>query len=300
LAARGTLRCAWDRSELACGSLPAWQRGLLWALQLPPAQHPSAPLTALANGLAMGQGEWLHAQPVHLAASLSHLSLVELAGELQVTAEESAALAPALQAHLQAAGCELHVLRSGGWLLQMAQRLQLATVCPTAAAANELQQAMPQGADAAALRRLMTELQMLLHEHPVNQQRLARAVPTINSLWLWGGGVAVASTQPLPAAFGADDYLRGIYRLHAAHLQATPRGAAELTAALQGMHVVAVLDLQAPVQFEREWLVPLVQELRAGRLARLDLLLDSWHLSIDRRSLRRFWRRPLPPGSWIA
>ncbi|MGZ8255963.1 MAG: regulator, partial [Burkholderiaceae bacterium] len=35
---------------------------------------------------------------------------------------------------------------------------------------------------------LLTEIQMTWHAHPVNEAREARGEPTINSLWLHGGG----------------------------------------------------------------------------------------------------------------
>jgi hypothetical protein len=35
----------------------------------------------------------------------------------------------------------------------------------------------------------MTEMQMMLHEHPVNQSREARGEPAVNGTWFWGGGV---------------------------------------------------------------------------------------------------------------
>jgi len=301
LAARGSLRYAWDRSDLASGALYAWQRGLLWALQLTVPGHPSAALTALASDLA-GDGDWLHADPVHLAASLSHLSLIELAGELQLSSQHSAACEPVVREHLRACGFELHVLDSGRWLIQTPRRLDLVSFCPAAAAGNELQRAMPQGGDAAALRRLMTELQMLLHEHPVNQHRAQQGLPAANSIWLWGSGRTEPCRQPLPLAFGSDDYLRGLYRCYAARLQPAPTCSDELLAGLPDNKVpaVALLEPQTPSGLEQHWLAPLIQALRARRLTRLDLLLDSWHLSIDRRGLRRFWRRPLPPESWTA
>jgi hypothetical protein len=54
---------------------------------------------------------------------------------------------------------------------------------------------------------MTNEAQMLLHAHPVNEARDRRGELTINSIWLWGGGVspeifagdfrAVWSTDPL-------------------------------------------------------------------------------------------------------
>jgi hypothetical protein len=38
------------------------------------------------------------------------------------------------------------------------------------------------------LKRLLTEVQMLLHHHPVNLARQEQGLPVINSLWCWAGG----------------------------------------------------------------------------------------------------------------
>jgi hypothetical protein len=302
LAARGALRYAWDRSDLAQATHSAWQRGLLWALQLEPQAHPSAALSALAHGAVDKTGMWLHMDPVHLLAGLNHLSLLELTGELQPSSQQRAALEPPLRQHLQACGGELLTLPGGGWLAHLPQAAQLRTVSPMAAAANELELAMPQGEGSAALRRMLTELQMLLHEHAVNRERSRLGLPEVNAVWLWGNGdLAPTASRALPFAVGDDAYLRGLYLHHGQSVSRLPSGAAELLGMLENQpQGIAVLAEQSPQSFEQEWLVPLVHALRARRLMRLQLILDGWHLSIDRRALRRFWRRPLPPGSWVA
>jgi hypothetical protein len=287
----------------------------LWGLQLEPAVHPSAALCALTHGIAMPgitdgaltHGEWLHLELVHLAAGLNQLSLVELSGDLQPTPEERAALEPLLREHLQAHGARWHTLPSGRWLVDLPVEAPLRTVCPEAAAASELERAMPQAAGGPALRRLMTELQMLLHEHAVNRARERCGRLAANALWPWGNGALQPQTpRSLPAAFGTHDYLRGLYRHYGGTVQHLPSTASELLEALQAavrqgcVQALVVLDAPALEAFEQQWLVPLVQGLRARRFARLDLILDGWHLGIDRRGLRRFWRRPFPPGSWMA
>ena len=61
---------------------------------------------------------------------------------------------------------------------------------------------MPRGRDAPALRRLMTELQMLLHEHPVNvAARPSRAAGDQCDLGSWGGEIARRERYALPAGF---------------------------------------------------------------------------------------------------
>jgi hypothetical protein len=60
---------------------------------------------------------------------------------------------------------------------------------------------MPRSAEAAPLRRLQNEMQMLLYTHPVNDARAARGVLPVNSFWLSGTGALPPqynSTAPAP------------------------------------------------------------------------------------------------------
>ncbi len=47
---------------------------------------------------------------------------------------------------------------------------------------------MPEGAQAAPLRRLQNEMQMLLYTHPLNDARALRGLPAVNSFWISGAG----------------------------------------------------------------------------------------------------------------
>src|SRR5690606_3747097 len=47
---------------------------------------------------------------------------------------------------------------------------------------------MPDHPQARLLQRLQNEVQMLLHDDPVNRQREARGLPPVNSFWLSGCG----------------------------------------------------------------------------------------------------------------
>jgi hypothetical protein len=57
-----------------------------------------------------------------------------------------------------------------------------------------------------ALKRLLSEAQLVLHAHPVNDEREARGAPAVNALWLHGAG----REQPFDAASdpAVDDRLR--------------------------------------------------------------------------------------------
>jgi hypothetical protein len=48
------------------------------------------------------------------------------------------------------------------------------------------------------VRRLQNEVQMLLHEHPINQQREQKGLLAVNSFWLSGTGVSQAAAGEAP------------------------------------------------------------------------------------------------------
>jgi hypothetical protein len=159
---------------------------------------------------------------------------------------------------------------------------------------------MPKGRDAAILKRLLTEVQMLLHEHPVNVARAQRGVPAVNALWLHGvGALGRIERCVLPEAYGDDAYLRGLYRLHERPAPGTASHADELLARMRSS-AVAVLATRALDELEARWAAPLLRALRAGTIGQLDLVLDRWRLTIDRPALFRFWRGALPPRQWTA
>ena len=215
-----------------------------------------------------------------------------------MNAAEREALAPMLAEHLQSSGLELHGASEGEWLLRSPRPLHVQTVSPEFAAQHPREEILPRGSDAGPLRRLMTEMQMLLHEHPVNAQRQARGRPVINAVWIHGEGMlGDVSSASLPQGWGDDLYLRGIYRLHGQLVKGAPRDAAALLAQLQ-MPALAVVDVADMDVLDSQWLAPLSRALRSGAISKLSLLLDEWRVTAGRTAMFKLWRRDLPPTEW--
>jgi hypothetical protein len=262
--------------------------------------YPSA--AVIRTGIAghRADGFWLRAQPIHLAAGLDRLTTVPLRGQLRMSVVERASLTPTLVDHLQSSGFELHDGADGEWLLRSEAPLQVQTVTPEFAAANPAEDILPRGRDAGGLRRLMTELQMLLHEHPVNTQRQLRGLPALNAIWVHGEGMlSDVKAMTLPAACGDDVYLRGIYRLHDQPIQPRPSDAATLLRQVSSS-TVAVIDAIDAETLETQWLAPLSRALKSGAIARLSVVFDSWQVVAGRADLFKLWRRDLQPANWGA
>jgi hypothetical protein len=138
---------------------------------------------------------------------------------------------------------------------------------------------------------LLTEIQMALHEHPVNEAREL----AVNSVWLWGAGVLPESAAGPWRSVSADDPLaRGLARVAGMAARAAARSAEDWLADLpeDGRHL-AVLE-GAAAELEAAWFAPLLTALRSGRLGMVTLHVPGAGLAVEttRSDLRRFWRRP--------
>lgn len=280
----------------------ALHAAVLDALQLRDAadKYPSAAVIRTGATGEPAVGFWLRAQPIHFAAGLDRLTTVPLHGAARMSTAEREALSPTLADHLQSTGIQLHEGADGEWLLYSAEPLQVQTVTPEFAAENPRAEILPSGRDAGGLRRLMTEMQMLLHDHSVNRSRERRGVPVINAIWVHGEGMlSDVKPQSLPDASGDDVYLKGIYRLHDRPVQPKAADAATLLNRVAGPTVAIIdpLDLNA---LETNWLEPLSRALFSGAISKLTVLFDGWRVDTDRASMFKLWRRELQPSNWAA
>src|SRR5512137_2820080 len=177
----------------------AWLAEHLFHSELPVATAPYA-YAALA-GTAPAQVVLWHADPIHVELARDHLVVTSL--DRPPPDEEADALVAAANALTGEMGARL--LRvADRWFLQAERRWDLHAEPLAAAIGQPLPTALPAGTDARRWNRLLTEIQMTWHAHPVNAGREARGEPTINSLWLHGGGAWSPLKRGAYAAVHAD------------------------------------------------------------------------------------------------
>lgn len=178
----------------------AWLAERLFARATPLATAPYA--YAELAGRAPDSDVFLwHADPVHLELARDHLVLAPLAEPPDDA--EAAALLAAANALAAEAGAEF-VRVQDRWFLRAALPWDLDTPPLAAALGRPLEGARPAGRDAARWNRLLTEVQMAWHTHPVNEAREARGGRSVNSLWLHGGGCWEALPRAAWSALHAD------------------------------------------------------------------------------------------------
>jgi hypothetical protein len=263
---------------------------------------PVAPYTLLADGFAPGGDFWMRADPVHLSVGLDSLSLE--ASALGLSRAEADTLAATLNRHFGEA-LVFHPLRPDRWYIKLAAAPDLETTPLPAALGTEIADKLPAGAGAMRFRALMNEVQMLLHEHPVNAEREARGAPSVNSVWFWGGGtLEPPSARPYSVVLAADPLARGLARAAGIPERPLPRNAEAMLAALPAEgKALAVLD-SGCANLERDWCEPLLAALRDRRVGMLSLHLSGRTSLLEvetvRSDLRYFWRTRKPLQSWLA
>jgi len=173
-------------------------------LQLRLAQYPSNP--DLPTGAALGpflagvtdtrERVWL----IDMCSTVigqDRAALVALP-DLDISAEESEALwQTALPLFDDAsAGFTLEPLSTGRARLHGPMPNPEKSISPMALSGQDIGDWWPTGTLWQPWRRLLNELQMTWHEHPVNEARAARGQIPINGVWLYGGGMGWQPTVP--------------------------------------------------------------------------------------------------------
>jgi hypothetical protein len=288
LAARGTIERRWRADDLVHAALRPWQRGLLTALGFESPEHARYPYAATCAAPLPSSAEyWLTYELAHLVADMTQVSVGALESELALTEAEIQAFEAACASELTQAGWQVH-----GRLLGATDTRDCVLVNPETAAAASMHETMPSGRDAPGIRRLMTELQMTLHAHPLNARREQAGAPVVNAAWLWGGGRRPAvSDRSLSRCFGSDPYLRSLCHLHGQKCDDAPAAPTAIDFETNSIVVLSGISL---TDLDRQWLAPLAQAVRKRRLHRLELVLDEWSLTATASGFAKFWRRPSP------
>ena len=183
----------------------------------PPAgtDWPVAALTALVDLEAdEGSGFRLRADPVHLRADIDDLVLFDASG-IDLSPDEAVALARTVNDALGPHGPRIDAAHPHRWYVAPDAPARIATTPLSRAAGARVFGALPRGPDAARWHRWMNEVQMALHECPVNVERERRGAAPVNSVWVWGAGsLPPAGDAPAPfvRVWTDDALLRGLAR----------------------------------------------------------------------------------------
>lgn len=254
--------------------------------RLLPGRWPVAALTRQLDAGDAADATWVRADPAYVAPDMQGARLMAWGETLGLDQDDVAALLPALKPMFGDAGFLLDAPVPSRWYLRLSPEAKLPDFAePGRVLGEDLFDHLPEGEAGRRWRALLTEAQVLLHQHPWNRERLARGRPAINSLWFWGGGVYPhAVSSPHAQVRSREALLMALAKASGADAE----GERSVDA------LVDLRQLRSPEQFCAEVIAPLLAAMRRGELDRLLLdFQDGAQFALAPRQRWRFWRRPL-------
>jgi hypothetical protein len=258
---------------------------------------PLAPICAMTDGMNAASGYWLRLDPVHLEVVMGGL-LLRPPASLLLSQSEASALIADINLHWQREGLEIQAASPTRWYLHLPESPNLHTSPLDQMVGEYLTAGLPRGADARHYLKLINEVQMLMHSHPVNVARETAGNPAVNGLWFWGGGTLPTCKTQLDLAAGDVFEIEALSQRAGCSFIAPPNAISDLKISNHALVVLPSIEVSGHTeigaylaQLEQNWFQPLLHQLAWGRIkrARLDLL-GQKTVKLTPSQTWRFWR----------
>jgi hypothetical protein len=173
----------------------------------PWAAHTLATSPALSQALNYRPGQaWAQITPCFWHVGTDQVQM-QHPDSLNLNEEDSRTALEAMRGYFAEDGITLHYDNPTRWYAHSPLFDGLATASLDRVIGRNVNAWMPEGAQAAPLRRLQNEMQMLLYTHAVNDRRQAAGQLPVNSFWVSGAG-ALTTVPTSPHFYTVLDDLR--------------------------------------------------------------------------------------------
>lgn len=130
---------------------------------------------------------WLRADPVHLRIANNHLLLAD-SRAFKISLKEAAQFTDTFNRYFIKDGISFTAFHPDRWYMGLSNIPNLQTRPLSYVIGKNINEQLPTEIDKGLTHKILNEIQMLLHEHPMNLAREAQGELMVNSVWLWGGG----------------------------------------------------------------------------------------------------------------
>ena len=204
---------------------------------------------------------------------------------------------------------QLYALAPEHWYLVCEQPIKLDTFPPEKVLNKPLKQFLPAGKDSAYWRNLLNEFQMILHQSPVNQQRMQQGKAALNSVWFWGNGPIELAENNMELnntqLYSDLDFVKGLAKHYKTESAPIPEQLKSLAFTEQNRHIFIIRDFMDDIEqrdlfqwlerlkmFESHFLEDIVESLRNKTIDECELVSPTGRrLVITKGLLLRFWRK---------
>ncbi len=253
---------------------------------------PLAAISRLGECGTVDEYYWFKINPVNLVLQRDCFSLGNL---ISLSPDEARSIVETLNHHFNEDG--LYFDTSSGnqfFYLFTKNRPDILTSPPQGLLGKNTTPHLPSGSESVKWHGFMNEMQMLLHNHQINETRERLGQPIVNSLWLYGGG-GMPELGKLENQFlyGDSFFSRGISRLSPGEVLPVPSSFSELMRLNKDEAVFLyeddVPDLDTQL-FSEIWVA-----MKRFKIKKIDLTIfngvDLLNLSIRSTDLFKFWKK---------
>ena len=294
---------------------------------------PIAPLTLLADKASdteINNGYWLRADPVHLRVEHDQVLLAD-SRTFRISLEEACQFVDVINKHFAednfSSSCgvdnrrkliSLLPLCADRWYLYTQRTPLIHTQLLSEVVVKNINDYFPYGTEELFWRGILNEIQMLLHEHPLNQIREERGDSALNGIWFWGGGVMPKLvTSPYVHVWSNDIFPRTLaMACGTSHAELPVNFELWQQSEASGRHLIFLDSLYGKSQYgdaygwreslkelEKEWFEPLLNMLKKGVINQLTIATINKGVArnfiITRSSFYKFWCMGRPLSTYI-
>lgn len=294
---------------------------------------PVAPLTLLADksgDMEIGNGYWLRADPVHLRVEHNQVLLAD-SRAFRISLEEACQFVAVINKHFAENGLSplcgtdgkqslisFLPLCADRWYLYMERVPLIHTQLLSEVTVKNINDFFPYGSEKIFWRGILNEIQMLLHEHPLNQIREERGDLALNGIWFWGGGIMPKFLiSPYTYVWSNDIFPRTLaIACGTNHAELPVNLDAWQQSNTSGRHFVFLDSLQGKSQYgdaygwreslkdmEKKWFEPLLNMLNKRVINKLMITTINKGIArnffITRSNLYQFWRIRRPLSTYV-
>ncbi|MDQ3288561.1 MAG: phosphoglycerate mutase [Pseudomonadota bacterium] len=270
------------------------------AFDVLPRGWPVAAVTRQRDVGDAGGAVWLRADPAYIRPDLGGARLMAYGEALGLSTPDVEAFLPPLRPLFGDFGFLIDAPVPSRWYLQLPAGARVPVFAePEDALGADLIDQIPgsepdiarASADSRRWRSLLSESQVLLHNHPRNAERIEAGLAPVNSLWFWGAGVLPDHVRSEHDELLSEDESLAAFALLAG-VAAAPLPSRWNEPA--GNCLVDLRHARDLAQLQSDWLQPMLDALAARRLDRAVVdFADGARYVVTRSQKWRFWRRPM-------
>ncbi len=256
---------------------------------------PVAAIEAAALELEGVHPNWLRADPVHIVTDKHNAAISDT---VHLKDDEITALLLDINQLLIADGHLLYAPKSYAWYMNTLDIGDMETQSVSEMLGRTFTEGLPTGTEQAKWRRLFTEIQMLLHTHPVNQARRQQKLPTVDALWFWGQGATPRKFESEWIQVWSDNLLaNGLSYLADCPQSPLPAKWSDCHVMMDGAVLIMLDSISSLKELETYWAMPILDALKKRELTSVRIIFNGKSYITNRKLIRQWWR---PVKRWSA